>query len=100
MEIFGACRSCELYNLTIEDVKDRADVVMVNLRDTKTNVDRNFGIIGDENGINPVDIVRKYRALRPQHVAHNFFFVNYRNGKCNELALIRCIRYPKGLQVI
>ncbi|KAJ3662285.1 hypothetical protein Zmor_006640 [Zophobas morio] len=83
MGIFGTCRSCELHILTIDDVKDRGDV-MVNRRDTKTNVNRNFGIIGDENGINPVDIVRKYRALRLQHVAHNFFFVNYRNGKCTE----------------
>lgn len=32
--------------------------------------------------MNYLDLIRKYRNMRPQHISHNHFFVNCRNGKC------------------
>lgn len=81
--IAGACRKSELTFLRVEDVTDEETYFRVNIPNTKTRVIREFVITpGDIEEVNFVDIIRKYRNLRPKNIKHNRFFVRYRNGKC------------------
>lgn len=50
---------------------------------TKTKVCREFAITtGAFDGINCIDMIKKYILLRPSNVKHDRFFVKYSNGKC------------------
>lgn len=75
--IMGACRGAELTNLTVDDVMDRDDVLIVKLRETKNKTTRSFTIEGEF-----LKTVKKYQALRLQRTASDRFFVNYRDGYC------------------
>nr|XP_022903505.1 uncharacterized protein LOC111415854 [Onthophagus taurus] len=78
--IAGACRKQELADLVLGDVKDDGQVFCINIPYIKTNVSREFYIMpGGFEGINMVEIIRKYKHLRPQHADHEGFFVGYRN---------------------
>uniref|UniRef100_A0A6P7HBE7 Uncharacterized protein LOC114346606 isoform X2 n=1 Tax=Diabrotica virgifera virgifera TaxID=50390 RepID=A0A6P7HBE7_DIAVI len=59
--IMGACRSNELYQMNIQDVK----IVR------KFTINSTF-----------YNIVKKYIDLRPSHVKINSFFLNYQKSKC------------------
>ncbi|KAJ8921380.1 hypothetical protein NQ315_002996 [Exocentrus adspersus] len=77
--IFGvasACRGKELHQLTISDVTDMDHALLVNVRNTKNNVDRNFIINNsNKNGIDLIEVCRKYMALRKPETTHSRFFV-------------------------
>lgn len=75
----GACRRCELCYLTINDIEDTGKFVIVTLRDTKTKKFRVFTVTDE---CNAYDYYKRYVAIRPQKVANDRFFLNYRNGKC------------------
>lgn len=77
MGINGACRSIEIANIKSKDVEYHNDIILVKLRETKTNVDRSFAI-RDEF----VNLVKKYKDLRPKDMKSDNFFINYKNGKC------------------
>lgn len=50
---------------------------------TKTKVCREFAITpGAFDGINCMEIIKKYILLRPTNIKHDRFFVKYSNGKC------------------
>lgn len=84
--IGGACRGDELVNLQIENVKKQGEVLHIFIPNTKTKISREFFITsGGIEGVNMVDIIEKYRALRPAHADHGRFFVGYRHGKCIKL---------------
>ncbi|RVE50095.1 hypothetical protein evm_005301 [Chilo suppressalis] len=86
--INGACRSNELLNLTVNAIEKHSDeLLLVNLPNTKTNIDRSF-VIRDEY----VKIVEKYKALRPDNTKTDRFFLQYRNDKCS--------RQPMGINKI
>ncbi|KAG8250225.1 hypothetical protein J6590_108257 [Homalodisca vitripennis] len=83
--ISGACRKQELTDLTTDDVKDMGDYFHFHLPSTCTTnkVSRDFVITsGDMEGIDLVNLIRKYIKLRPKNVNHNRFFVQLRNGTC------------------
>jgi integrase len=80
--IAGACRRKELCDLTVNDIQDTGEVLIVTLRDTKTHLDRKFSIIGEGFVVNPLTIYRKYASLRPVNTSHDRFFLFYNNGKC------------------
>ncbi|KAJ3623563.1 hypothetical protein MTP99_019782 [Tenebrio molitor] len=80
--IAGACRRKELCDLTVNDIQDTGEVLIVTLRDTKTHLDRKFTIIGEGFVVNPLTIYRKYASLRPVNTSHDRFFLFYNNGKC------------------
>lgn len=40
-----------------------------------------------EEGLSLIDIYHKYTKLRPKHIPHKRFFINYRNGKCTVQAV-------------
>lgn len=75
--IYGATRTCELVNLRMTDVQPKGDIFVVKIPASKTDVDRTFNIEGFY-----VNIVRKYRDLRPEKTPHDRFFINYQLGKC------------------
>lgn len=80
--LFGATRCDELYNLSVNDVRSEGNVLVVTINQTKTYKSRMFTVV-PEGTVNHVDIVMKYRNLRPQHTPHNSFFVFYNRGKCS-----------------
>lgn len=73
----GACRGNELVNIKVNDIKKHADLLLINLPDTKTNRERSFIVREDY-----ARIVEKYQALRPSNINTNRFFIGYSNGKC------------------
>lgn len=83
--ISGACRREELKNLRTEDVHDEGSVFRIVIPNTKTKVSREFFITpGDINGLNMVQLVRKYAAMRPRSIEHFRFFLSVRNNKCTK----------------
>ncbi|KAJ8918556.1 hypothetical protein NQ315_013061 [Exocentrus adspersus] len=72
-------RGKELHQLTISDVTDMDHAVLVNVRNTKNNVDRNF-IINNSNkiGIDLIEVCRKYMALRKPETTHSRFLFGMR----------------------
>lgn len=73
----GACRSNELYEMNIEDVKDLQTHLLITIPKTKTKIVRTFTINSTF-----YNIVKKYIDLRPSHVKINSFFLNYQKSKC------------------
>lgn len=65
-----------------EHVQIQGDILLVNVFDTKTKDDRSFVISGQFR-----DIVLKYMAMRPPHVTHDRFFINFLQGKCTTQAI-------------
>lgn len=75
--IMGGCRRKELHDLKVDHVKDVDSLLLVNITNTNTKTFRSFTITGKY-----YNICKKYMDLRPV-VCDNYFFLNYRNGKCN-----------------
>lgn len=75
--ISGACRSSELTNLTINDVENQGQLLLVKLTKTKTNIERTF-VVREEF----TQIVKKYQKIRPNDIKTDRFFLNYQKGKC------------------
>lgn len=80
----GACRRNELRQLSINDIQDQGDMLIIKTPDTRTGKKRIFAITDDmiEN-ICAMELIRKYLNLRSSNVRHQTFFINYRNGKCS-----------------
>jgi hypothetical protein len=82
--IAGACRREEFLKMSTKDIEDTGSILVVKIRDTKTNKPRTFVIDGRDHDIkNMVEIYRRYVSLRPSHTKHERLFVFYRNGKCS-----------------
>jgi integrase len=82
----GACRVDELTNLQLENVKKEGQLFHIFIPNTKTKVSREFFVtVGGIEGVNMVEVIRKYLALRPNHAVHGRFFVGYRGGNCIKL---------------
>lgn len=77
--ICGACRREELAKVTIDNIQDKNDVLLVKIPITKTYKPRSF-VITDEF----YTIYKKYMALRPANIETSRFFLNYQNGKCTQ----------------
>jgi hypothetical protein len=75
--LFGGLRREELCKLTVDDIEELEDSLLVRISDTKTNVNRSFCIVGSY-----VTYCRKYAALRPPNVTHRRFFLKCYNNKC------------------
>lgn len=81
--VCGGCRIDELVRMRTEDIQDLDSLIKIRVPNTKTKLPREFVITnGNINGLNMIEIVRKYASLRPKHIDHQRFFVGYRNGKC------------------
>lgn len=81
----GACRREELKDLRLENVKDEDQVFRFVIPNTKTKIAREFFVTsGNIEGVNMVQLVRKYASMRPNHTDHCRFFVSYRNNRCTK----------------
>lgn len=81
--VFGACRREEITFLKLDAIKDCQSFISVKIPNTKTHVPRMFTITeGSIDGINFLDLFRKYAKLRPLNTTHQRFFLTYRSGKC------------------
>ncbi|XP_023311993.1 uncharacterized protein LOC111691272 isoform X2 [Anoplophora glabripennis] len=69
--IMGACRRHELHDLKCENVKDMNGILIINVIETKTKVQRTFTITGKY-----YEISKKYLNLRPKICPTPSFFVN------------------------
>lgn len=77
--ITGARRRQELCDLTVNDVEDRGNMLLVTIPKTKTGIERKFTVIDEL-----YQIYKKYAALRPKNAKTNRFFLSIRNGKCTQ----------------
>ncbi|XP_011687447.1 PREDICTED: uncharacterized protein LOC105449760 [Wasmannia auropunctata] len=77
--ICGACRREELTKVTIDNIQDKDNVLLVKIPITKTYKPRSF-VISDKF----YTICKKYMALRPANIQTSRFFLNYQNGKCTQ----------------
>lgn len=75
--LFGALRREELTKLTVDNIEELGDSLLVHLSDTKTYIQRSFCIVGSY-----LTYYRKYVTLRPSNVTHRRFFLKYSNNKC------------------
>lgn len=75
--IAGACRICEISQVTIDDIEDAGTLLVVKINQTKNDVSRRF-IVTEEY----VKFYRMYIALRPPAAKDRRLFYAYRNGKC------------------
>lgn len=83
--ISGACRREELTFLRLQDINDMGSFIKIEIPNTKTNVRREFTISGGNfEGVNLVEIFRKYYCLRPSPIENPRFFLGYRSGKCTK----------------
>lgn len=81
--IAGACRREELYNMCLKDIEDRGSFLIVRIPNTKTNIQRTFTVIDEDNDIHYLEVCRKYFGLRPQNATSQHLFLKYQNGKCS-----------------
>jgi integrase len=82
----GACRVDELTNLQLENVKKEGQLFHIFIPNTKTKVSREFFVtVGGIEGVNMVEVIQKFLALRPNHAVHGRFFVGYTGGNCIKL---------------
>ncbi|KAJ8917082.1 hypothetical protein NQ315_013001 [Exocentrus adspersus] len=79
--LHGACQAEELRLLKVDNVEDSGRILVSTLHDTKTRKNRIFTVTS-ENGINGIELYRKYLNLRPKHVDHRRLFIYYKSGKC------------------
>lgn len=69
--------------MTLNDIEDKRDVIIINIPDSKNKTRRTFTIINDtDKNIDCLGIIRKYVNLRPKNVDHRRLFLRYEVGKC------------------
>ncbi|KAG5878400.1 hypothetical protein JTB14_028692 [Gonioctena quinquepunctata] len=83
--IAGVCRKQELTNLTCDNVKVQGNVYHIEIPDTKKN--NSYLTSGGFEGVNLVDIVRRYKLLRLSSVDYRRLFVEFRQGVCMNLPM-------------
>jgi len=83
--ITGACRREEFTKLTLDDIEEKYDVLIVTLSNTKTHVIRKLAVCNyDDSDTRYTDLYKKYKLLRPDNTTHRRFFVAYKDGKCTK----------------
>jgi integrase len=82
MGVAGGCRISELCKMSIGDVEDRGNVLVVQVPDTKTYKQRTFTVVNGNNSVHAIEVYHKCRKLRPENVTHKRLFLNYQRKKC------------------
>jgi hypothetical protein len=64
----GACRREELTFMQLEDIVDASSFIKINIPNTKAKISRMSTLTeGNIDGINFLEMFRKYANLRPSH---------------------------------
>lgn len=74
----GACRREELCKMSLDDIEDKKTMLVIKIPNSKTNIERTFVVIGENN----ISFYRRYLSLRAANTPHRRLFVFYKNGKC------------------
>jgi integrase len=82
MGVAGGCRISELCKMSIDDVEDRGNVLVVQVPDIKTYKQRTFTVVNGNNSVHAIVVYHKCRKLRPENVTHKRLFLNYQRKKC------------------
>lgn len=91
--VVGSCTSHDLTNLVDRNVIDEGLFLRIRIPNAKTKIFREFVITpGDIDGLNLVEIVKRYAELRPERCMQDRFFLACRGGKCS--------RQPIGINAI
>lgn len=70
--------------MTINDIEDCKEYLVIKIPNTKTNIQRTFTVINKhDEQIHYLEICRKYIKLRPSLVKSQHLFLKYHNGKCS-----------------
>jgi integrase len=80
--VAGGCRGDELYNLKIQDVNHKNNIIVVQIISTKNNVPRRFVITNGEDQKDWTTLVNRYMQLRPKNAQDPRFFYRYERGRC------------------
>lgn len=78
----GACRREELTKITLDDIQDKQNLILVKIPDSKNHTARNFVITSEVNNGTYLQLYHKYLNIRPHITTHRRLFVYYKNGKC------------------
>ena len=70
----GACRREELTKLTLDDIDDKGNMIIITIQDSKNHSSRCFVISQDGNNQSFVSFYRKYAGLRPKQTSNRRFF--------------------------
>lgn len=63
---------------------DADSFIQITIPNAKTKIPRTFTITeGNIDGINFLEIFRRYASFRPRHTTHDRFFVSYFKSKCS-----------------
>lgn len=77
----------ELLNLLVSNIWDNVTILIVNVKDTKTNIDQTFEIINptNESSLDFLRLYRKYACFRPPHTIDVFlYFIKIKNTQRNQ----------------
>lgn len=77
LAIAGACRICEISQVTLDDIEDSGTLLIVKIKQTKNDVNRRF-VVTEKY----IKFYRMYIALRPTAAKDRRLFYAYHNGKC------------------
>ncbi|KAJ8912672.1 hypothetical protein NQ315_011031 [Exocentrus adspersus] len=83
----GACRRDELAKITLDDIEENEDIVIINIPNSKNHTSRSFVISNKINDGNLMSLYKKYKNLRKPETPHKRFFVAYKKGKCT----VQCV---------
>ncbi|KAJ3655707.1 hypothetical protein Zmor_014827 [Zophobas morio] len=70
--VAGACRSEEVHKMQITNNREEGNVLILTLPHAKTHQKRVFTVLSE--GVNGVELYRKYAALRPSKVTHPYVY--------------------------
>jgi len=92
--IQGACRKHELCDLTVDNIFDKGDIILLLVKILKTKNDKPRSFIITEDFY---QIYKKYVALRPSDVESKRFFLNFKKGKCSKqvMGINTIANFPK-----
>jgi integrase len=84
--LYGVCRKSEILSMTIDDIKDVGEHLLVNIPASKTGP-RSFVLVpAKEASLCVLSNFRRYLKVRPAN-APSRLFLGYRGGKCTRQAI-------------
>lgn len=83
----GACRREELTKMSLDDIDDKGNVLVVKIPDSKNHTCRTFVVSNEVNNGIFLSLYRKYARLRKPETPHRRFFVYFKNGLCT----VQCV---------
>lgn len=84
MYVNGACRSEELVDITTDDIETHEYLIIVNIPNIKTKIQRSFVI-----SVILQKIMKKHARLRPSDLKTKRLLLQYREKKCTKQVIAK-----------